>query len=276
MAHGPSVEEDVVRDLASVLARFQGDSRQAFGIDAKADAAVVRAAFMQLCKRYHPAKYARYSAPTVRLANEAFLAIRRAHDLLQRDLAPTVTPPGGRIATPPAGVPTVPLAVRPQASPPTGVPTVPMPGRGRLATPPTGVPTVPMPGRVQPPTTGVPSTATTLRQPVPGAAASGPAPARGPSLRPQLEPIAATDQTFERALDHLRAKRWAEARPLLSELAQRAPADPRYRAYLHYLRGWEAFELGKDGEARSEWRRALACDPGLGMAQWALSKTGLG
>ncbi len=31
-----------------------------------------------------------------------------------------------------------------------------------------------------------------------------------------------------------------------------------------------------DPEARAEWRRALACDPGLGMAQWALQKTGLG
>ena len=99
---------------------------------------------------------------------------------------------------------------------------------------------------------------------------------RGPSLNPKLGPPAAADPRFERALEHLRERRWAQARPLLSELSAGAPTDVRYRAYLHYLRGWEAFELGKDGEARAEWRRALACDPGLGMAQWALQKTGLG
>jgi Tetratricopeptide repeat len=74
----------------------------------------------------------------------------------------------------------------------------------------------------------------------------------------------------------LRQRKWVDARVLLSELTASAPNDVRYRAYLHYLRGWEAFELGKDAEARGEWKRALACDPGLGMAQWALGKTGLG
>lgn len=205
------------------MARFKGPPLAAFGLTAGADVAALRAAFMTLCKRYHPAKYARFAPTTVRLANEVFLVMRRAHDDLARTLSGASTPPR-RTATPPTGVPI------------TGVGGVPH----RTATPPTG-----------------------------GAE-------RGPSLNPKLGPPAAADPRFERALEHLRERRWAQARPLLSELSAGAPTDVRYRAYLHYLRGWEAFELGKDGEARAEWRRALACDPGLGMAQWALQKTGLG
>ena len=40
--------------------------------------------------------------------------------------------------------------------------------------------------------------------------------------------------------------------------------------------GWEAYQLGRDVEARGEWQKALAADPGLGMARWALESTGLG
>jgi predicted Zn-dependent protease len=102
----------------------------------------------------------------------------------------------------------------------------------------------------------------------------------GPIARPKIagrgDATPLPTRNFERALELLRARRWSEARPLLVELAASAPNDVRYRAYLHYVRGWESFELGKDGEARAEWQRALACDPGLGMAQWALGKTGLG
>ena len=59
-------------------------------------------------------------------------------------------------------------------------------------------------------------------------------------------------------------------------VAMEAPADSRYRAYLHYVQGWDAYQLGRDGDARTEWQKALTCDPGLGMARWALESTGLG
>lgn len=81
---------------------------------------------------------------------------------------------------------------------------------------------------------------------------------------------------FERALDAIRRQKWGEARTELESLSAMAPNDQRYRAYLHYVQGWSAFQLGKDGEARGEWQKALACDPGLGMARWALESTGLG
>jgi hypothetical protein len=80
---------------------------------------------------------------------------------------------------------------------------------------------------------------------------------------------------FERALQHARAQRWPEARAAFSELTAQHPGVPRYRAYLHYVRGWEAFGLGRDGEAKAEWNRALSCDPSNGLARWALETTGL-
>ncbi|HVV86606.1 MAG TPA: hypothetical protein VHE35_26290, partial [Kofleriaceae bacterium] len=86
---------------------------------------------------------------------------------------------------------------------------------------------------------------------------------------------AQTRERFDRALDAIRRQRWAEAKAELERLSAASPADNRYRAYLHYVQGWDAFQLGRDGDARSEWQKALACDPGLGMARWALESTGL-
>ena len=190
MDPGSSDEAAIDHELVAVIDRFRGEPRVALGVATTAGADAVRASFIQLCKRYHPAKFARRSPATVRLANEAFLAIRRAYDDVLR-----------AIATP-----------RP-----------------------------------------------------------------GPRGAAKKEPDPAPSRTvFDRALELLRERKWAEARLLLVELASSAPTDVRFRAYLHYVRGWEAFELGKPGEARAEWQRALSCDPGLGMAQWALGKTGLG
>ena len=87
---------------------------------------------------------------------------------------------------------------------------------------------------------------------------------------------ARTHDRFERALALLREQRFTEARAGFAELAAEAPTDTRYRSYLHYARGWEAFQLGKDGEARAEWQRALAIDPAHGLARWALESTATG
>lgn|GEM_PF-2870206 len=184
-------EVAIDRDLHAVIDRFRGDPRKALGVPADAGSDAVRAAFMTLCKRYHPAKFARRSPTILRLANEAFLLVRRAHDDVQKQLHTPRPNPAGR------------------------------------------------PARQDP----------------------APPPSRS---------------AFDRALELLRERKWPEARTLIVELAAAAPTDVRFRAYLHYVRGWEAFELGKPSEARAEWQRALSCDPGLGMAQWALGKTGLG
>ncbi|MBZ0232365.1 MAG: tetratricopeptide repeat protein, partial [Deltaproteobacteria bacterium] len=94
-----------------------------------------------------------------------------------------------------------------------------------------------------------------------------------PSPAPPSRP--ATDTQLERALALAQQQKWPEARAAFVELATRHHGDPRYRAYVHYARGWEAFALGKDGEARAEWQRALACDPRNDLAKWALESTGV-
>lgn len=252
---GPLPEGAIVVELEATLARFRGEPRAAFGLGAEVSVATVRAAFMALCKRYHPAKFARCSPPTIRLANEAFLAMRRAYDDLLRALQGPSAPRAGRGAarTPVLGVPIV-TTPRPVIAPTTPAAVPPPPARPPI-TPPARAPTQPV---ARPPATAA--------RPI----------HRGPTLSPKLDAPPPVDDRLDRALDHLRNKRWPEARVVLTELATAAPTDPRYRAYLHYLRGWEAFELGKDTEARGEWKRALACDPGLGLAKWALQQTGLG
>lgn len=243
-------EDDAVRTLSATLERFRGDPRLALGLRPDADAAAARQAYFELCKQFHPAKFARYSPATVRLANEVFLAIKRAHELASKP-APAAAPAPGAPPTPRPGPP--PASVR-LATPPGGSRLAPPPaglraaGTPRPLTPPIGVPRV------------VPPTAPPTPTPRPAPAAPSPSSAR---------------DRFDRGLELLRAQKWAEARTIFAALAAEVPADPRYRAYLHYTRGWDAFQLGKPTEARAEWQRALACDPGLGLAKWALESTGV-
>ncbi len=253
------------RELTTTLERFRADARIALGLRATDDATAARRVFMGLCKIYHPAKFARFAPATVRLSNEVFLAIRRAYEsVAAASPAPpravgSAPPPNGRAATasnpPAARLPTAPAAAeRPtgtlprglRSTPPAGVPVIPRPPASRPATPRPATPTI---GRAAPPA------------PTPVAApAAPPSPARAPT-------------SFDQALELARAERWSEARTAFATLATQNPGDLRYRGYLHYARGWEAFGLGKIGEARAEWQRSLACDPGNGLAKWALEST---
>ncbi len=267
------------RDLNTTLERFRGDPRAALGLRADDDAAVARRAFMALCKTYHPAKFARFAPATVRLSNEVFLSIRRAYESVAAAataataaMAATATPNPARAAagsgpppvrrtTPPAGVP---VMARPSTPPPSRDP-VP-----RASTPP---PRDPVP---RPPTSPIPAkrdlTAPGVKR---EATASGRK--REPTANPAASPAppAADASPLEKALELTRRQQWPEARAAFAELATQHPGDARYRAYLHYARGWEAFTLGKDGEARAEWQRSLACDPSNGLARWALESTGM-
>lgn len=60
------------------------DPHEALGIGASASIAEIRGAFLELTKTFHPAKYGRMSHDVQRLANEAFLELRAAHDSLAR------------------------------------------------------------------------------------------------------------------------------------------------------------------------------------------------
>jgi curved DNA-binding protein CbpA len=70
----------ILRDMQRKLA--QGPT-QALGVLPGASSAQVRAAFMELTKLYHPAKYSRLDDATVRLANEVFLSLREAYESLR-------------------------------------------------------------------------------------------------------------------------------------------------------------------------------------------------
>jgi hypothetical protein len=125
----------VQADLREVIERAK-DARAVLGLGPNDGDAAARAAFHALCKRYHPARFARSSPETVRLANEAFLAIKRAYDGLVRPAPaaragdrtgpiprPAIAPPAAKapaVARPPASAP---VAPKPPDKPPPPPPT---------------------------------------------------------------------------------------------------------------------------------------------------------
>ena len=83
------------RELSRALDVFRGDPRTALGVPPLATPDDVRRAFRELAKRWHPARFARLDPSVVRLANEVFLAMRDAQEVLiaeleGRALAPVV------------------------------------------------------------------------------------------------------------------------------------------------------------------------------------------
>jgi hypothetical protein len=73
--------------LRAALERLEAAPFVFLGVPADATPSQARAAFLGLTKQYHPAKYARFSPDTVRLANEVFLALKRVCDGLMRPRA---------------------------------------------------------------------------------------------------------------------------------------------------------------------------------------------
>jgi tetratricopeptide (TPR) repeat protein len=58
------------------------DPFQVLGLAPSADLPAIRWAFLELTKRYHPNRFARETAPVRDVANELFLVIRRAYEVL--------------------------------------------------------------------------------------------------------------------------------------------------------------------------------------------------
>ncbi len=162
--------------LRTMQRKLAVDPRAGLGVAAGADASELRAAFLQLTKEFHPAKFARESPDVVRLSNEVFLSLREAYDQLAaaakatpraapaaRGSAPPPTAPASRPpqpSAPPAAAATAPASRPPQPSPaPTSRPAGANPAA--TATPPRGVPITPAaatlrsdPGRSAPVATG--------------------------------------------------------------------------------------------------------------------------
>jgi tetratricopeptide (TPR) repeat protein len=236
------------------------DARLVLGLGAQAGPPEARAAFHALCKRYHPARFARSSPETVRLANEAFLAIKRAYDTVVKppEAAPRATSdaPSGRTSV---AMPAVPRTTTPiprttasvPAQRPTPQPMAAIPRATGPITPPTPIPAP----RTTAPITPVPRSTGKV------AAVESSAPPPAPATE---------EQRFAAALELLRRRLWKDAEKALAELAISHPSEKRYRAYRHYARGRIAQDDGRLDAARDEWERALRLDPELAAARAAV------
>ena len=100
-------EQETVAMLTEMLAVARRDPHAALGLVHGVSALELRAAFLERTKKYHPAKFARLSGSTVRLANEVFLALRGAHDTVAKQITPSGGIPAlsGRAGSGPVGRP---------------------------------------------------------------------------------------------------------------------------------------------------------------------------
>jgi tetratricopeptide (TPR) repeat protein len=219
----------------------------ALGIPSTATATEIRAAFLQLTKTYHPARFG-YMAPELqRLANEVFLSLRAAHDSIAKPTRGWASRPdrSGTYQKDRSGV--FPKHDR------SGV----FPAVDRSATPPLGT-------RVVAPrasTSTPPQPATAVRQTGGRPAVAAP----GAAARPEERELAS-------ALEQMQRRQWDAARATLAALAARAPDVPRYRALICYARGREAQLAHRLDEARVELQDALQLDPDLQLAKTALAE----
>jgi len=72
--------------LDEMQSRISQGPYAALGVSEAASADQVRAAFLDLTKQFHPARFARMSPELHRLSNEVFIGIKTAHDALMRQL----------------------------------------------------------------------------------------------------------------------------------------------------------------------------------------------
>jgi tetratricopeptide (TPR) repeat protein len=251
----------VQADLRSVIDRAR-DARAVLGLGPNARPAEARAAFHALCKKYHPARFARSSPETVRLANEAFLAIKRAYDGL---IAPESSAPAKEISKPlePASAPS-------RAAPPIAAGTVPIAARVTEKIAPQPRP-APRPATGAIPAQG-PRAPTDKQRAVTAAipSAARPGTEKLPAQKKDEPAPATEEQRFALALDLLRRRLWRDAEKALGELAVSVPSEKKYRAYRHYAKGRLAQDDGRLDEARGEWERALRLEPDLAAARAAI------
>lgn len=272
----------------------------------------VRAAFLQLTKTFHPAKFARMAPDVQKLANEVFLGLRAAHDQLSR---PRAAPPasvrqsqqlpflGGSPKTPPETRPGTSPIRQPSTqiprvnAPPTPTAAINPPTQPRAnAQPAASSPTQPRLNVPPPPTAAI--NPPTQRGVSPAAAAARPASVARPGVRPGT-PRAATPAggvpipgsgPRPAVTQPTPASGTPNAEPELAgvyDLLQKGQWEqarttlnalialqprPRYRALLQYSLGREAQLSRRLDEARVELQGALEIDPDLQLAKTALAE----
>jgi hypothetical protein len=263
------------------------------GVAELATAAQVRAAFLELTKQFHPARFGRLSSELQRISNEVFLGIKSAHETMLRALgAPTkpsrAGPNGGMQSVPAEGTARMPH-VRPTPPPALAAGTAP-PSR---PTPPTRLSPPKLPGYehtqrglVEPATKRTPALGVPITPPHP-APAQRPTPPRLGSPPPRahdpfnpetirhagIQPAAYDEErALKDATTLLQARNWSAARQVLHALAARVPQSRPYRALLCYARGREAQHAGRPDDAALEFQRSLQLDPELAVAKQALAE----
>jgi len=305
---GVGDEKQARAALADLQARLARSPYDALHIEAgTVGTAEIRAAFLQLTKTYHPAKFARMSSEVQKLANEVFLGLRAAHDILAKPRTPLPTSvrqsgtlpalqrPGDSGARMPAVQSARPV---PAAQPPTRAISTsarPPTAGGRSPTPAIGVPVANgTPGRPTTPSSPFPASGarppTAPASAVPASGARSPTPPRPtpamdaparPGAAAPARPAAAVPSSGARPTvepelagiyDLLHKQQWQSAHAALAALVALAPDNPRYRALVHYARGREAQLSRKLDDARVELHEALQLDPDLPIAKTALAE----
>jgi hypothetical protein len=88
---GDTDDDRARASLSAMMSLLALGPHEALGLPDDASPAEVRAAFLELTKVYHPAKFSRRSADVQGLSNEVFLGLRAAHDALAKQ-APAAAP----------------------------------------------------------------------------------------------------------------------------------------------------------------------------------------
>jgi hypothetical protein len=284
--------------LAEMQMRISQGPHAALGIAESASAEQVRAAFLELTKQFHPARFGRMATDIAKLSNEVFLGIKGAHDQLVKILGSTGRVPAMRKSGPiptektPAPQLTGPM---PRASTGTQPPSPFARGSERAPSPPTTtqIPAkrttqpiqVPAPSRPTPalgipisrPSTPPQRPATPVRPTTPGNPStirySGVQPMQVTQPLPRTTtPVVDEEAELAQAMNLLSAKNWSAARQVLHALAAKVPQSKQYRSLLCYTRGREAQSSGRVEEATLEYQRALQLDPDLAVAKQALGE----
>lgn len=292
--------------------RISQGPEAALGLGEAISSESVRAAFLQLTKQFHPARFGRMSNEVQRLSNEVFLGIKAAHDTLQKvfgggpvrtSAIPIVADGTQRTPAPVmrttssiarVGSSQIPLTPPSQLARGTDRPARQPTPPSRSGTPPLGVPLPPktpttqsMPQQQRPANRlfGGDLNPGTIRH-------NGVSPPPQPpttQVMPKTQPVPTTQQptqaiprapaasfdergALREAMILLDTKQWMAARQALHNLAAKVPQSKSYRALLCLARGREAQAAGRPDEALLEYERALQHEPELAQAKQAIAE----
>jgi curved DNA-binding protein CbpA len=242
--------------------RLARDPVSALGVSSNASADDLRAAFLELTKRFHPVRFGRMALDIQKMSNEVFLALRAAHDALAKAVRRQSGPiPTARSAVPPSSpIPVVPAVQG---------------GRAHPSSPPRLSPRSAAPNEiVERASIMSPAAATPAQGPKPALRPAAAAPASRPisTIRPVATNQHVTPRDESAVVDLLTRQQWDQARTALHQLAARDPSSKRIRALACYARGREAQLEGRVDDARVELHDALDLDPELSLAKTALTE----